>query len=148
MMKRFTLLLTLMMMLPSLQAGDRLQMARTTQNFPEAMMQLQDVIKQHGYTVSRVQRIDIGLTTFGYETDKYRVVFYGKPEQVRRMSDEYPQLVPYLPLKIAIFAEKEDTLLVASSPLQLLDSDQPELNRILKTWTEDLQSIMDTMRGE
>lgn len=148
MMKRLTLLLTLILLLPSLQAGDRLRMVRTTQNFPEAMLQLQEVIKQHGYTVSRVQRIDIGLTTFGYETDKYRVVFYGKPEQVRRMSDEYPQLIPYLPLKIAIFAEQEDTLLVASSPLQLLESDQPELNRVLKTWTVDLQSIMDTMRDE
>ncbi|MDR9437367.1 MAG: DUF302 domain-containing protein [Thiohalophilus sp.] len=148
MMKRFTLLFALMLLLSPLQAADRLQMARTTQNFPEAMLQLQEVIKQHGYTVSRVQRVDIGLTTFGYQTDKYRVVFYGKPEQIRRMTDEYPQLIPYLPLKIAIFAEAEDTLLVASSPMQLLETDQPELNRVLKEWAADLLSIMKSMRGE
>lgn len=148
MMTRFTLLLLGMLLLPSVQAGDRLQMARTTQNFPEAMLKLQEVIKHHGYTVSRVQRVDIGLTNFGYQTDKYRVVFYGKPEQIRRMSDEYPQLIPYLPLKIAIFAEKEDTLLVASSPLQLLETEQPELNRVVKQWSEDLLSIMNTMRTD
>lgn len=148
MMKRATLLFSLLLLLAPLQAADRLQMARTPQNFPEAMLQLQEVIKQHGYTVSRVQRVDIGLTTFGYQTDKYRVVFYGKPEQVRRITDEYPQLIPYLPLKIAIFAEAEDTLLVASNPTQLLQTDQPELNQVLKTWSADLLSIMETMRGE
>ncbi|MDZ7803520.1 DUF302 domain-containing protein [Thiohalophilus sp.] len=148
MIKRVTLLFSLVLLLSPLQAADRLQMARTPQAFPEAMLQLQEVIKQHGYTVSRVQRVDIGLTTFGYQTDKYRVVFYGKPEQIREMADEYPQLIPYLPLKIAIFAEAEDTLLVASSPMQLLETDQPELNRVLKDWSTDLLSIMETMRGE
>lgn len=148
MIKRATLLFSLLLLLAPLQAADRLQMARTPQNFPEAMLQLQQVIKQHGYTVSRVQRVDIGLTTFGYQTDKYRVVFYGKPEQVRRITDEYPQLIPYLPLKIAIFAEAEDTLLVASNPTQLLQTDQPELNQVLKSWSADLMSIMETMRGK
>jgi len=95
-----------------------------------------------------VQRVDIGLTTFGYQTDKYRVVFFGKPEELRRMASEYPQLVPYLPLKIAIFAEGEETLLVASSPRQLLESDQPALNAVLETWTTDLYSVFDTMRSE
>lgn len=147
MLKRILIaLLALAIMAPG-YAGNRLLMARTTQNFPEAMLRLQEILKQHGYTVSRVQRVDIGLTTFGYQTDKYRVVFFGKPEEVRRMVDEYPQLVPYLPLKIAIFAEGEDTLLVASSPRQLLESDQPELNRVLETWADDLHKILEQMRG-
>jgi uncharacterized protein (DUF302 family) len=146
MIKRILILLTVLVMPISAHAGDRLMMARTSQNFPEAMLKLQEVLKQQGYTVSRVQRVDIGLTTFGYQTDKYRVVFFGKPEEIRRMSRDYPQLIPYMPLKIAIFAEGEDTLLVASSPKQLLESDQPELNRVLETWTSDLLSILDTMR--
>lgn len=123
-------------------------MARTMQTFPEAMLKLQDTLTNHGYTISRVQRVDIGLTSSGYKTDKYRVVFYGKPEEIRRMTREYPRLIPYLPLKIAIFAEGEETLLVASSPMQWVESDQPALNRMLKTWANDLQLIFDTMRSE
>ena len=149
MITRLTLTLSLLLLLlPSVQAAERLMMARTDQNFPEAMVRLQQTLKDHGYTVSRVQRVDIGLTTFGYQTDKYRVVFFGKPEEIRRMSRDYPQLIPYLPLKIAIFAEEQDTLLVASSPRQLLESDQPELNRVLETWTSDMLDILDSMRSE
>lgn len=149
MITRLTLTLSLLLLLlPSVQAAERLMMARTDQNFPEAMLRLQQTLKDHGYTVSRVQRVDIGLTTFGYQTDKYRVVFFGKPEEIRRMSRDYPQLIPYLPLKIAIFAEEQDTLLVASSPRQLLESDQPELNRVLETWTSDMLDILDSMRSE
>lgn len=148
MMKRLTLLFSLLMLLTPAYSIDRLLMARTEQAFPEAMLKLQETIKNHGYTVSRVQRVDIGLTQFGYETDKYRVVFFGKPEEIRRMSSEYPQLIPYLPLKIAIFAEEEDTLMVSFSPLQLLETDEPELNSVLENWTADLQAMLADMRSD
>jgi len=146
--KRIILLFSLLVLFHTGWAGDRLMMARTEQTFPEAMLKLQDTLTKDGYTISRVQRVDIGLTTSGYKTDKYRVVFYGKPEEVRRMTDQYPQLIPYLPLKIAIFAEGEETLLVASSPLQWSEANQPELNNMLKKWADDLQSIFDTMRSD
>ncbi|TDY03734.1 DUF302 domain-containing protein [Thiohalophilus thiocyanatoxydans] len=148
MMKRLTLLFSLLMLLTPAYSVDRLLMARTEQAFPEAMLKLQETIKKHGYTVSRVQRVDIGLTQFGYETDKYRVVFFGKAEEIRRMSSEYPQLIPYLPLKIAIFAEEEDTLMVSFSPLQLMETDEPELNSVLENWTADLQAMLADMRND
>ncbi|MDZ7661436.1 DUF302 domain-containing protein [Thiohalophilus sp.] len=147
MMKRLALLFSLLIVLAPAYSADRLLMARTEQAFPEAMLKLQETIKKHGYTVSRVQRVDIGLTQFGYKTDKYRVVFFGKAEEIRRMSKEYPQLIPYLPLKIAIFAEEEDTLLVSFSPLQLLETDEPELNSVLEKWAADLQAMLADMRS-
>ena len=58
--------------------ADDLLMVRTQQTFPEAMLTLQTSVKDHGYEVTRVQRIDIGLTGMGYKTDKYRIVFVGK----------------------------------------------------------------------
>ena len=58
-------------------------MARSHEKFPEAMLTLQESIAAHGYTVSRVQRIDIGLTGMGYKTDKYRIVFAGKIDYPR-----------------------------------------------------------------
>lgn len=76
---------------------------------------LQHTIREHDYPVSEVQRIDIGLPESGHDTDKYRVVFFGKPDEVRVLSTKYPDLIPYLPIKVAIFGEGEETLLVTAS---------------------------------
>ena len=102
----FALLLVISLSAP-LQAGnDRLLMMRSSQSFPETMLALQRTLGEYGYTISRVQRVDIGLTSSGFETDKYRIVFFGKPEEVRQLSEKHPQLIPYLPLKITLFAEQ------------------------------------------
>jgi len=130
-----------------LQAEDML-MARTQANFPEAMVKLQTILKKHHYTLSRVQRVDIGLTAKGYKTDKYRIVFFGRAEEVEHIANKYPELVPYLPYKIAIFAEAEETLLVASNPEILFSDATGELKTILKNWHDDLTSIFHDMRQE
>lgn len=128
-------------------AGE-LFMARSTQAFPEAMLSLQDSLQQHGYVISRVQRVDIGLTKFGYKTDKYRVVFFGKPKEVERLTERYPDLIPYLPLKIALFAERQDTVFVASNPHTLAGFfKHPELKATFDRWERDMQSVFDAMRG-
>jgi len=44
MIKRLIILLTLLAMQLPAQAGERLLMTRTTQNFPEAMLRLQEVL--------------------------------------------------------------------------------------------------------
>jgi len=59
----------LLMHIPVANAED-IVMARSTLAFPEAMLALQESIREHGYTLSRVQRVDIGLTGMGYKTDK------------------------------------------------------------------------------
>lgn len=138
----------LFVMASAVNAADRLLMVRIPQTFPETMLKLQDTLTSHGYTISRVQRVDIGLTESGYLTDKYRIVFYGKADEVKLATERYPQLIPYLPLKIAIFAEGEDTLLVASSPLQLTDPQEPDMRALLEKWAKDLQLILDDMRAE
>jgi uncharacterized protein (DUF302 family) len=89
-----------------------------SQSFPEAMLTLQGAIELQGYTLSRVQRVDIGLTASGFATDMYRVVFLGKIEEVRELTEQYPELIPYLPLKIAVFAEGNETLLVTYDPVE------------------------------
>jgi uncharacterized protein (DUF302 family) len=101
----------------SLPAGaEELVMARSLLQFPEAMLALQESISAHGYTISRVQRVDIGLTGMGYQTGKYRLVFAGKLDEIRYLTDKVPQLIPYLPPKISIFAEGDQTILVTANP--------------------------------
>ena len=125
----------------TVHANNTLLMVRSAQSFPETMSLLQEIIKAHGYTVSRVQRVDIGLTASGYKTDKYRVVFFGKPDEINSLSEKFPHIIPYLPLKIAIFAEQQETLLVTSSPLLLKQANQAKLNEVLQRWDKDIQSM-------
>ena len=143
---RFTwaALILLLISLPSsaIITGE-LIMIRSDKTFPEAMLILQDAIKQQGYTLSRVQRVDIGLTKSGYKTDKYRIVFFGKKEQIHRLSKEHPDLIPYLPLKIAIFAEAEETLLTTTDPATFMDLyPDKDLYPLFQQWHDDVVAIM------
>jgi uncharacterized protein (DUF302 family) len=124
-----------------------LYMVRSQLAFPEAMAVLQETIREHGLTVSRVQRVDIGLTAFGYKTDKYRIVFYGELEDFHEVTNQYPELVAYLPLKIAIFAEGDETLLLASSfeHLRVIYSSASMQSRFDR-WEENLRSILEEVR--
>jgi len=129
--------------LASMLASD-LIMARSHEKFPEAMLTLQTSIKEHGYKVARVQRIDIGLTGMGYKTDKYRVVFVGKLEEIQYLTKKYPHLTAYLPPKVSIFAEEGDTVLVTINPnvyKEMIDDDKDKL--IFDRWENDIYSVFD-----
>lgn len=137
------LLLTLA--LPVL-ASDLL-MVRTQQSFPEAMLSLQTSIREHGYEITRVQRIDIGLTGMGYKTDKYRVVFVGKPDEIQYLVDKYPILAAYMPPQISIFAEQGETMLVTANPRIYGDMIDNEADKVLfKRWESDVYSVFDDIR--
>jgi uncharacterized protein (DUF302 family) len=122
--------------------AEDLLMARSLQPFPETMLALQESIRDHGYTISRVQRVDIGLTGMGYKTDKYRVVFLGKIDEVRGLVGKAPQMIPYLPLKISIFAEDGQSILITSNPkLYAAIAGDAVDPAIFERWESDLRSI-------
>jgi len=148
-MRRFILGLLILATSITIMASesDGLILHRSTQNFPEAMLALQTSIGEHGYTVSRVQRVDIGLTKSGYETDKYRVVFFGKSSEIRAVKQSQPQLIPYLPLKIVIFSENNETLLVASNMTQFSAlTENTNTRDLLQRWNNDIQSIFSEIK--
>lgn len=122
----------------------RLYVEETAAPFPEAMANLQASIASNGYTLSRVQRVDYGLNKRGYQTEKYRVVFFGKPEEIEKLSGDFPQLAPFLPLKITI-REKEDTVeMVAINPQRLTRLyPDAELQPTFKRWHKDVRKILD-----
>lgn len=137
----------LLLMGGSAHASD-LIMARSNLAFPEAMLALQTSIKEHGYEVARVQRIDIGLTGMGYKTDKYRVVFVGKPEEMKYLTAKYPQLISYMPPKVSIFAEKGDTVIVTANPriyAEMVDNKKDKF--IFDRWESDIHSVFDDFRN-
>jgi uncharacterized protein (DUF302 family) len=140
-----TIFLLLIAALP-LKAGD-LIMARTPQAFPEAMLALQASVREHGYQITRVQRIDIGLTAKGYKTDKYRVVFVGKPDEIQYLINKYPVLAAYMPPQVSIFAEHGDTVFITANPNIYAEMVDDEKDKILfKRWESDVYSVFDDVR--
>ena len=142
------LLAGLLLACVALPAGaDELLIVRSAQNFEDAMTTLQSAIAEHGYKVAKVQRVDVGLEAKGYKTDRYRVVFYGRPGEVEALASKYPNLIPYLPLNVAIFAEGGQTILTTARPGVLKEFfPQPELQPIFDRWEKDLVAILDEVR--
>lgn len=129
--------------------AEELIMVRSPQPFPETIDGLQRLIQEHGYKVQRVQRVDVGLAAKGFKTDFYRVVFFGKPEETRRLANLHPELIPYLPLKIVVFAEENTTLALTNNPVLLgtffKDS---ELAVYFRRWERDIRSILDHVAND
>ncbi len=146
-LSKYVITITMLCISVPVLASDLL-MVRTQQGFPEAMLALQTSVKEHGYQVTRVQRIDIGLTGMGYKTDKYRVVFVGKPEEIQYLINKYPVLSAYMPPKVSIFAEHNETVLVTANPKIYADMIDDEDDKILfKRWESDIYSVFDDIRN-
>ena len=145
-MKRLLALL-LLLALPPVASAEELLMARVTRPFPETINSLQDAIRTRDYTVSRVQRVDVGLTSSGFQTAEYRIVFFGRAREIKDLSAAHPELIPYLPLNIVVFAEGDDTLLLATNPLKLGEFfDKPALRSQFVRWEQDIRAIFDELR--
>lgn len=144
-MSRFRLpALLVVLSLNHAAAAEELLMARITRPFPEAMNNLQETIRAKGYVVSRVQRVDVGLTASGFKTAEYRILFFGKQSEIRELSAAYPELIPYLPLTIVVFAEGDDTLVLTTDPLKLGEFfKKPELLKRFGVWEKDVLAIFD-----
>ena len=129
--------------------ADEMLIARSGRDFEDTMTSLQGAIAARGYKVSRVQRVDIGLEAKGYQTDRYRVVFYGKADEVAQLAERHPELIPFLPLSVAIFAEGSQTLLATNRPGALKAFfTAPELAPTFDRWEKDLVSIFDEIRRQ
>jgi uncharacterized protein (DUF302 family) len=145
----FVLVLAAGLALPAQAAGPAhgLLMIRVKQPFPEAMAVLQESIADEGYTLIRVQRVDVGLTKSGYKTAEYRIVFFGKADEVHRLSKKYPDLIPFLPLKLAIFAEGDDSIVVGANPRVLEDFyPNKRLRPQFRKWERDFHKILDRVQ--
>jgi len=130
------------------QADQTLVMARSNAKAAHVMDVLKETLPEYGYSVAHVQRCDGGMAEFDYKTDFYRVVFFGKVEEVRRILARHPEMSPYLPLKIAVIAENNETLLAAMDPRALapMFPDDAELQLQLSRWYNDIQAMLDEMR--
>ncbi|MDP2031181.1 MAG: DUF302 domain-containing protein [Thiobacillus sp.] len=128
-------------------AADGLIMVRTDKSFPEAMTSLQSAISSRGYTITRLQQVNENLERREYKSDMYRVVYFGKYEEVKQLTAAHPELIAFLPLSITIFAEGEQSIMVASHP-QTISAFYPDaaLKPVFDRWENDIEAIMDEVR--
>jgi uncharacterized protein (DUF302 family) len=128
-------------------SAENMIMARIPMRAELVIEYLNSSVEEHGYTIAHTQLCDGGMTDFGYKSDIYRVVFFGKIAEVRGISERYPELVSYLPLKIAVIAEKDETLLTVLNPEALAPffADK-ELQIQFGRWHSDLISIFEDVR--
>jgi uncharacterized protein (DUF302 family) len=128
-------------------AADNMLMARIPLRADITLEYLTGSVEEHGYKVVHLQLCDGGMSDAGYQSDIYRVVFFGKIDEVRMISERHPELVSYLPLKIAVMAEKDETLLAVLNPEALEPLYQDEALHIqFARWQNDLHSIFDDVR--
>ena len=118
-------------------------MLRSAKPYDVAMESLQTAIKKQGFAVTGIRQVDEGLAKRGYKSDKYRIVFFEKTDEVAELKKRYPEMSPYLPLKIVIFAEAGETLLVTSDPAVYIDLfPDPRLQDLFRRWHEEVVGIM------
>ncbi|MCF6282378.1 MAG: hypothetical protein L3J28_09240 [Candidatus Polarisedimenticolaceae bacterium] len=148
--KKLSLSLTLLagILLFSLPVqADNLMMVRSKLPFLQAEALLKAQIEAHGYTISSAKRIDIDLVAIGMTKGAYRVVQFGKPNELKKLANAFPEMIPFLPLQVVIFAEWEETLFVTLSPAFYSQiAPQGELAPIYTRWAQDLGSILNMMR--
>lgn len=142
-------LLAALAALPAPALADEMLIVRSGRDFEESMAALQSAITARGYKVTRVQRVDVGLEAKGYQTDKYRVVFYGKSDEIAGLAERHPELIPYLPLSVAILSEGSQTLITTNRPRALAALfPAPELEATFERWERDLVGVFEAVRRE
>jgi len=129
----------------ALAEDDNIMMARTQQEFKVALDDIMKEIENQGYTVAHVQRCDGGMEAMGYQTDNYKVVFFGKLSEVRELSQKHENLIPYFPFKAIVYKEGDETVLSILNPkhMQSLAPDDPALSEKVKQWKQDFDQILE-----
>lgn len=129
-------------------AKDALMTVRAAQPFDVTLEQAQTALQDNGFKVAHIQRCDKGLEGMGYDTDKYRVIFFGRLGEVRALTKRYPQLIPLFPFKLAVYAEGDDTLISVMDPEGLSEALQadPALADQLATWSDEFESVLAQVR--
>ena len=147
-MKRLTIILLLLSLAAPSLAGQPILMARAKLKAPDAMAVLKETVQEYGYSIAHVQRCDGGMAEFHYKTDYYRVLFIGKIDEVRGILKRYPQMAPFLPLKIAVIAENAETVLATVDPRSLapLYGHDPVLEVQFARWYNDLHAMLEELR--
>jgi len=149
MVVRAFLLTFLLFTTSAFSASDDLLIERVNAKFSYTWLALNKSIKAHNYKSAYLQRCDFALNERHYKSDKYRILFYGKYDEMKAMGKKYPALTPYLPLKVTVMEEGKHTLVMATPPLTLLSMVDTNDDRMtILRWNEDMKSILNQVKAQ
>jgi uncharacterized protein (DUF302 family) len=133
----------------TLNAEDTFLTKQVSANFSQTWHSLYTEVKSAGYTTTYLQRCDFALKERKYDSDKYRILFFGEYENMHYLSHKYPLLIPYLPLKMVVVEDgKQSTTLVANPPNMLLEVVKNQVDKkIIQKWQQDMQKIMQNIQN-
>jgi len=124
--------------------AENMIMLRVHHNFDDTMILLKEKLNDYGYKIAHIQKCDGGLSDFGYKTDFYKSIFFGKFQEMRKLTGSHPQIIPYIPLKIAVMQEKDTVVIVSLNPDILAEFfPDRELQIQFKRWENDIRAIFD-----
>ena len=127
--------------------AENMIMIRVAMSFDDTMILMKEKLNEYGYKIAHIQKCDGGLGDAGYKTGFYKSIFFGKYEEMRYLTSTYPEMIPYVPLKIAVMEERDTIVLVALNPTTLTDFfQQPELQTLFGRWESDVRAIFDEVR--
>ncbi|MBL7002496.1 MAG: DUF302 domain-containing protein [Gammaproteobacteria bacterium] len=145
-----TLIFALIFFSSSVQAqgvADNLITLRINHSFDEAMIAVKSTLNDYGYKIAHIQKCDGGLTDMGYKTKNYKLIFFGKLDEIRTLSKTYPAIIPFVPLKLAVIQEEGSVILVALNPMSLSDFfSEKKLHTQFKLWEKDLKALFKEMK--
>ncbi len=122
---------------------------RVDANFVDTWAALNETIVAYHYHPAYFQRCDFALNKLNYKSDKYRILFFGEYDEIKKMSNKYPEIVPFLPLKITVMEEGNYTLLIATPPIILSSLVKTNDERMtIFRWQEDIKSILKQVRRQ
>lgn len=126
--------------------AENMIMLRLDQSFDNTMILMKEKLNEYGYKIAHIQKCDGGLTDSGYQTDLYKSIFFGKFQEMRDLTRDHPELIPYLPLKIAVIKEKDTILMVSLNPSTLSDFfPNNDLQIQFGRWESDIRAIFEEM---
>jgi uncharacterized protein (DUF302 family) len=134
---------------PILYAGEHIIKTKTPSTFEDTINLLESALENKGYNVAHEQHCDGGLRKMGYERGSYSVLFFGKLEQIRELSSKHDALIPFLPLKAAVYADGDGTQISFLNPhfMKILVKDDPKLNKHIDQWEKDFLTIINDVEN-
>ena len=142
------LLLLLSLFFAGSAQAENMIMIRVGMSFDDTMIMMKEKLGEYGYKVAHIQKCDGGLGDAGYKTGFYKSIFFGKFEEMRQLTTRYPQMIPYVPLKIAVMEELDTIVLVAMNPSTLSEFfPEQELQTLFGRWESDIRAIFDEVRN-
>ena len=124
--------------------AENMIMLRVNHSFDNTMILIKEKLDDYGYKIAHIQKCDGGLTDSGYKTDFYKSIFFGKFEEMRHLTKTHPEIIPYVPLKIAVMQEKDTVVLVSINPDTLSHLfPAKDLQNQFGRWESDIRAVFE-----